>query len=90
MCRAGGGYLEWGWGGESQERRRWERKKSIISLSPMYCGEVWIKAFDAVVNGPRQDGDPASQECVPATKADQPPRIFSPADQIILVQLKML
>jgi hypothetical protein len=73
----GSGYLEWGQGGESQERRRWERKKSIISLSPMYCREVWIKAFDAVVNGSRRDGDPASQECILATKADRPPRLLA-------------
>lgn len=59
--------------GESQEEKKGVKgRKSIISLSPVGRGVVgvWIKASEAVVNGPRQDGGTASQECILATKAD--------------------
>lgn len=67
-------------------KRGGKERKSIISLN---ASEPRIKAFEAVVNGPTQDGDPAFQECGSGNKRG-PHKASSPADQIIPDHLKIL
>ena len=73
---AGSGYHEWGQGGGATGEKEVEKKENLsYHYTPdVNAGEPWIKAFDAVVNGPAQDGDPAFQECAGPTK-EEPARL---------------
>lgn len=80
-----------GQGGGATWEKEVEKKENLsYHYTPdVNAREPWIKAFDAVVNGPAQDGDPAFQECGSGNKR-RPRQSTSPADQIILVHLKIL